>query len=98
MICEQFDRFENLQFLDFSQLKFADRYIEMKMKNYSEKFEYYYDMHLFAMKCFDVLKKGNRRCVIIGLALCKGEVVDFLLDDKHKDCKCSSVLFKTKLN
>ena len=92
-----FCRFENLEFLDFDQLKLADRYIEMKMKNYSDEFEYYYDMHLFAMKCFDVLKKGKRSSVRIGLALCKGEVVDFLLDDKHKDCKCSSVLFKTKL-
>ena len=48
------------------------------------------------MKCYSVLKKRNN--VRIGLTLCKGEIVDFLLDDKHKDCTCSSVFFKTKLN
>ena len=98
MVYIQFCRFENLEWLDFDQLKLADRYLEMKMKNYTDKFEYYYDLHLFAMKCFDVLKKGKRISVRIGLALCKSEVVDFLLDDKHKDCICSRVLFKTKLN
>ena len=92
----QFCRFENCELLDKDQLKLADRYIEMKMKDYSDKFEYYYDMHLFAIKCFNVLKK--RSSVKISLAVCKGEIVDFLLDDKHKDCKCSSVLFKRKLN
>ena len=47
---------------------------------------------------FRCSKKGKRSSVRIGLALCKGEVVDFLLDDQHKDCICSRVLFKTKLN
>ena len=53
----QFCRFENCELLDKDQLKLADRYIEMKMKDYSDKFEYYYDMHLFAIKCFNVLKE-----------------------------------------
>ena len=92
----QFRRFENYEWLDKGQLKLADHYINMKMKDYSPQFEYYYDMHMFTMKCFSVLKKRNN--VRIGLSLCKGEIVDFLLDDKHKDCRCSSVLFKTKLS
>ena len=67
------------------------------MRNYSDKFEYYYDMNQFLMKCFDVLKKTDRKSVRIGMALCKGVIVDFLLDDRHKECKCSRVLFKTDI-
>ena len=92
----QFQRFESCQYLDKDQLKLADRYIEIKMKNYSEKFEYYYDMHMFAVKSFNVLKKQNN--TRIGLAVCQGEIVDFLIDDKHKKCSCSKVLFNTDLS
>ena len=91
----QFERFENFQLLDKDQLKLADHYIEMKMKNYSDKFEYYYDMHMFAVKSFNVLNK--QKYTRIGLNVCKGEIVDFLLDDKHKNCSCSKVLFNTDL-
>ena len=91
----QFQRFENLMWLDKDQLKLADHYIEMKMKDCSDKFEYFYDMHMFAVKCFNVLKKQkNTR---LGLTVCKGEVVDLLIDDKHELCSCSKVLFKTNL-
>ena len=91
----QFQRFENLMWLDKDQLKLADHYIEMKMKDYSDKFEYFYDMHMFAVKCFNVLKKQkNTR---LGLTVCKGAIVDFLIDDKHESCSCSKVLFKTNL-
>ena len=91
----QFQRFESFQWLDKDQLKLADHYIEMKTRNYSDKFEYFYDMHMFAIKCFNVLKKKNK--TRIGLAVYKGEIVDFLIDDKHKNCSCSKVLFKTNL-
>ena len=53
----QFQRFENLMWLDKDQLKLADHYIELQMNDYNEKFEYFYDMHMFAVKCFNVLKK-----------------------------------------
>ena len=91
----QFQRFESFMWLDKGQLKLADHYIEMKMRNYSDKFEYFYDMHMFAVKCFNVLKRQkNTR---IGLTVCKGEIVDLLIDDKHDYCSCSKVLFKTNL-
>ena len=91
----QFQRFESFMRLDKDQLKLADRYIEMKMKEYSDKFEYFYDMHMFAVKCFNVLKKQkNTR---LGLTVCKGGIVDFLIADKHESCSCSKVLFKTNL-
>ena len=92
---QNFEKFKNFMWLDSSQLKLADRYIEMKMKNYSDEFEYFYDMHMFAVKCSNVLKKQkNTR---LGLTVCKGEVVDLLIDYKHEFCSCSKVLFNTKL-
>ena len=91
----QFQRFENFMWLDIDQLKLADHYIEMKMRNYCEKFEYFYDMHMFAFKCFKVLnKQKNTR---LGLTVCKGEIVDLLIDYKHESCSCSNVLFNTNL-
>ena len=39
-----FRKFVNFMFLDYEQLILADRYIEMKMRNYSDEFEYYYDL------------------------------------------------------
>ena len=91
----QFQRFENLMWLDKDQLKLADHYIELQMNDYNEKFEYFYDMHMFAVKCFNVLKKQkNTR---LGLTVCKGEIIDLLIDDKHEFCSCSKVLFKTNL-
>ena len=91
----QFQRFENFMWLDKDQLKLAYHYIEMNMKDYCDKFEYFYDMHMFTVKCFNVLKKQkNTR---LGLTVCKGEIVDLLVDYKHEFCSCSKVLFKTNL-
>ena len=92
---QMFQKFVNFMYLDSSQLILADRYIEMKMRDYSDKFEYYYDLHMYAVKCFNVLKKQkNTR---IGLTVCKGEIVDLLTDYEHESCSCSKVLFKTNL-
>ena len=88
-----YKKFVNFLFLNHEQLILADRYIEMKMN--SDQFEYYYDLHMYAVKCFNVLKK-QKKCRI-GLTVCKGEVVDLLFDYKHESCSCSKVLFKTNL-
>ena len=89
------DKFVHYMYLDYDQLLLADHYIEVRMKNYSDNFEYYYDLHMFAVKCFNVLKK-QKNCRI-GLTVCKGKVVDFLLDSEHESCSCSKVLFKTNV-
>ena len=90
-----YKKFVNFMCLNHEQLALADRYIEMKMRNYSDKFEYYYDLHMYAIKCFNVLKK-QKKCRI-GLTVCKGEIVDLLTDYEHESCSCSKVLFNTKL-
>ena len=90
-----FDKFVHYMYLDYDQLKLSDRYIKMQMKDYSDKSEYYYDLHMFAIKCFNVLKK-QKNCRI-GLTVCKGKIVDFLLDSEHASCSCSKVLFNTNV-
>lgn len=90
---QMYKKFVNFLCLNHEQLILAERYIEMKMN--SDQFEYYYDLHMYAVKCFNVLKK-QKKCRI-GLTVCKGEVVDLLFDYKHESCSCSKVLFKTNL-
>lgn len=92
----QFQRFTNLQWLRKDQLILANDYVCNMMNDENNLFEYYYDIHCYIIKCFSVLKKRNN--VRIGLTLCNNEIVDFLLDDKHKNCQCSSVLFNTKID
>ena len=91
----QFQRLKNIEWLTKEQLILANDYICNMMNDEDNLLEYYYDMNCFTMKCFSVLKKRNN--VRIGLTLCNNEIVDFLLDDKHKNCQCSSVLFNTKI-
>ena len=92
MSYKQFQRFKNFEWLTKDQLTLANEYI---CKMFDEDFEYYYDMHCFAMKCFCVYKKSNN--VRIGFTLCNNEIVNFLLDDKHENCQCCSSL-KIKIN
>ena len=91
----EYKKFVNFMFLDKDELQLAFEYIERKMFEYDEKFEYYHDLQMYAHKCFNVLKKQkNTR---LGLTVCKGEIVDLLIDYGHKFCSCSKVLFETNL-
>ena len=91
----KYQKFVHFMWLDKDELELAFEYIERKMFEFDEKFEYYHDLQMFAHKCFNVLKKQkNTR---IGLAVCEGEVVDLLVDYKHEFCSCSKVLFNTNL-
>ena len=92
----QFQRLKNIEWLTKEQLILANDYICNMMNDEDNLLEYYYDMNCITMKCFSVLKKRNNER--IGLTLCNNEIVDFLLDDKHKNCQCSSVLFNTKID
>ena len=84
---KQFQKFQNLQYLTKDQLKLATDYIcEMMDENY----EYFYVMYCFAMKCFPVFKK--EKAIRCGMTLCHNEVVDFIFDNKHDDCRCTNGL------
>ena len=81
--------------LDKDHLKLVDEYLERKEFDFDEDFEFYHDLRMFAMKCFNVLKfQKNTR---LGLTVCAGRVVDFLHDYKHEFCSCSRVFFNTNL-
>ena len=80
--------------LDKDELKLAYSYIERMMFE-SDDFEYWHDLQMFAHKCFNVLKK-QKNCRI-GLAVCRGDVVVFLLDSEHEFCSCSRVLCNTNV-
>ena len=90
-------KFVSFMYLDHEQLVDAVLYIDnMLQRDYSVEFEYYYDLKMYANKCFNVLKK-QKNCRI-GLTVCKGEIVDLICDPgKHEFCSCSKVLFKTNL-
>ena len=92
---QMYQKFVNFMFLDKDQLKLANEYIERKMFDFDEMFEYYHDLQMFAVKCFNVLKKQKK--TRLGLTVCGGEVVDLLLDYKHEFCSCSKVSFNTSL-
>ena len=89
-------KFIHYMYLDFDQLVLADKYIEDQMKDDSpDKFEFFYDMHMCVVKCFNVLKL-QKNCRI-GLTVCKGKIVDFLLDSKHEFCSCTKLPYKTNI-
>ena len=47
--------------------------------------------------CFGMEKKKNNYNQIprLGEAICNDQLVNFLKDDKHKKCDCSSVYYNT---
>ena len=90
-----YQKFVNFMWLDKDQLKLVDEYLERKEFDSDEDFEFYNDLQMYVIKCFNVLKfQRNTR---LGLTVCDNYVIDLLVDDKHEFCSCSKVFFKTKL-
>ena len=92
---QMYVKFIHYMYLDYDQLVLANQYIENQMMEYNDDFEYFYDMHMFVIKCFNVLKL-QKNCRI-GLTVCKGKIVDFLHDSDHEFCPCTKVLYKTNV-
>lgn len=95
---------EYLKFRDFhpvnrSELLIANNYICGQLNSYRTHYTYYYDMYSYATKCFIVLewkkKKNYNQIPRLGEAICNDQLVNFLKDDKHKKCDCSSVYYNT---
>ena len=93
--CQMYVKFIHYMYLDFDQLVLADKYIEDQMRHDHDKFEFFYDMHMCVVKCFNVLKL-QKNCRI-GLTVCKGKIVDFLLDSDHEFCSCTKLPYKTNI-
>ena len=92
---QMYQKFVHFIWLDKDHLKLADEYLQRKIFDFDEKFEYYHDLRLYAIKCFNVLKKQKN--TKLGLTVCGGEVINLLVDCKHEFCSCSKVLFNTNL-
>ena len=93
--CQMYVKFIHCMYLDYDQLVLADKYIENQMNEFPDKFEFFYDMHMYVVKCFNVLKL-QKNCRI-GLTVCKGQIVDFLHDSKHEFCSCTKLPYKTNI-
>ena len=92
---QMYQKLIHFMYLDKDELKLADEYLERKIFDFDEKFEYYNDLRLFVIKCFNVLKlQKNTR---LGLTVCDKHIVDLLVDYKHEFCSCSRVLYETNL-
>ena len=92
---QMYQKFVNFMWLDKDQLKLVDEYLERKEFDFDEEFEFYHDLRMYAIKCFNVLKfQKNTR---LGLTVCDKYVIDLLVDYKHEFCSCSRVFFNTKL-
>ena len=92
---QMYQKFVNFMWLNRDQLKLVDEYLERKEFDLDERFEFYHDLRLYVIKCFNVLRlQKNTR---LGLTVCNNHVVDLLVDYKHEFCYCSKVIFNTKL-
>ena len=94
---EAFESYKNLQNLTYSQLKLAVNYICAQMNSQCLNYSYWYDMYCYTSKSFMVLdlkkKRGVGEVVKLGEAVCNGEIVNFLKDQEHFKCSCSSVYY-----
>ena len=88
---EQYLNFREFKTVHKDDLKLAVNYICAQMNCPGSYYRYYYDMYSYATKCFIVLQ--HRSFTKLGEALCDGKVVNFLKDEKHKKCSCSSVYY-----
>ena len=88
---DEFQKFKDFKLMDEKSLDFASNYVCLQLNNPSYGYRYYYDMYSYIAKCRIVLQKYKE--TRLGQAICEGELVNFLNNSKHKNCRCSSVYF-----
>ena len=88
---EEFKKFENFEIIDEESLDKATNYVCLQLNNPSFGYKYYYDMYSYIAKCKIVLQKYST--VKLGQAICNGKLIDFVKDQEHKNCSCSSVYY-----
>ena len=82
-IYDAFVKFQNFEPMNYSGMELAKDYIAGNLNSLGVNYRYYY-MYSYAVKCFIVLQKYDETRL--------GEA-NFLKDEKHKKCSCSSVYF-----
>ena len=86
-----FIKFQNFGVMDFESLQLAKDYIAGNLNSPGINYRYYYDMYCYTTKCFIVLQKFQTPK--LGEAICDGKLINFLKDEKHKNCSCGSVYY-----
>ena len=88
-----FEAFKNFETMDDKKLSFAADYVCHNLNHPGLNYRYYYDMYSYIAKCRIVLQTYNK--TKFGEAICDGELVNFLKDEKHKNCSCGSVYYNS---
>ena len=86
-----FVKFQSFEVMDFESLQLAKDYIAGNLNSPGINYRYYYDMYCYTSKCFIVLQK--LQTTKLGEAICDGKLINFLKDEKHKNCSCGSVYY-----
>ena len=86
-----FIKFQSFEVMDYELLQLAKDYIAGNLNSGGINYRYYYDMYCYTSKCFIVLQKY--KTTRLGEAICKDELVNFLKNEKHKNCSCGSVYY-----
>ena len=92
---DAYKKFEAREFIDMETMLLVKDYIALQLNSPGFNYKYYYDMYSYAAKCQIVLQKFQK--TRFGQAICNGELVDFIEDEKHKNCICSSVFYNAVL-
>ena len=92
---EAYKKFEAREFIDKKTIDYAANYIALQLNSPGFNYRFYYDMYSYLTKCRIVLQKFEK--TRFGQAICNGELVDFIEDEKHKNCSCSSVYYNAVL-
>ena len=88
---DEFKSFEKFETMDNKTIDLVSNYACLQLNNPGPRYCYYYDMYSYITKCKVVLQIYNK--TKFGEAICNGELVNFLKDEKHKNCSCGSVYY-----
>ena len=93
---DEFKSFEKFERMNNKTIDLASNYACLQLNNPGSNYRYYYDMYSYITKCKIVLQTYKE--TQFGEAICEGELVNFLKEEKHKKCSCSSVYYKVVFN
>ena len=88
-----FEAFKNFETMDKKSIDLAADYACQNINNPGPNYRYYYDMYSYITKCRIVLQTHSK--TKFGESICDGKLVNFLKDEKHKNCTCSSVYYNS---
>ena len=91
MTYQAFNAFKIFERMDKESIALARDYICHNLNHPGFNYKYYYDMYSYITKCRIVLQTHSK--TELGEAICNKELVNFLKDEKHKKCICSSVYY-----